>query len=49
MRIASVDQVELGKIMELSITGQVLRWGKAIEPLWRTITVQSGWMELEES
>ena len=28
MRIASVEQVELGNIMELSITGQVLRWAR---------------------
>ena len=26
MRIASVEQIELGNLMELSITGQVLRW-----------------------
>ena len=28
MRIASVEQIELGDIMELSITGQVLRWAR---------------------
>ena len=28
MRIASVEQIELGIIMELSITGQVLRWAR---------------------
>ena len=28
MKIASVEQIELGKIMELSITGQVLRWAR---------------------
>ena len=28
MRIASVEQVELGNIMELSITGQVLKWAR---------------------
>ena len=28
MRIASVEQIELGKITELSITGQVLRWAR---------------------
>ena len=28
MRIASVEQIELGNIMELSITGQVLRWAR---------------------
>ena len=26
MRIASVEQIELGSLMELSVTGQVLRW-----------------------
>ena len=31
MRIASVEQIELGNIMELSITGQVLKWAKPIE------------------
>ena len=28
MRIASVEQIEPGNIMELSITGQVLRWAR---------------------
>ena len=28
MRIASVEQIELGNLMELSITGQVLRWAR---------------------
>ena len=28
MRSASVEQIELGNIMELSITGQVLRWAR---------------------
>ena len=28
MRIASVEKVELGNLMELSITGQVLRWAR---------------------
>ena len=28
MRIESVERIELGNIMELSITGQVLRWVK---------------------
>ena len=49
MRIASVEQIELGNIMELSITGQVLKWARqSSESLWRTVTTQSGWMELEE-
>ena len=47
MRIASVEQIELGNIMELSITGQVLRW--AIEPFGRSVATQSGWMEPEKS
>ena len=28
MRISSVEQIELGNIMELSITSQVLRWAR---------------------
>ena len=28
MRIASVERIELGNIMELSITGQVLKWAR---------------------
>ena len=28
MRIASVEQIELGNFMELSITGQVLKWAR---------------------
>ena len=28
MRIASVEHIELGNVMELSITGQVLRWAR---------------------
>ena len=28
MRIASVEQTELGNIMDLSITGQVFRWAR---------------------
>ena len=28
MRIASVEQIELGNLMELSITGQVLKWAR---------------------
>ena len=28
MRIASVEQIELASIMELSITGQVLKWAR---------------------
>ena len=28
MRIASVERIELGNIMELSVTGQVLRWAR---------------------
>ena len=39
MRITSVEQIELGNLMELSITGQV----------WRIVITQIRWMELEES
>ena len=49
MRIASVEQIELGNIMEMSITGQVLRWARQSNLSGKTVTVQSGWMELEES
>ena len=28
MRFASVEQIELGNIMELSVAGQVLRWAR---------------------
>ena len=28
MKIESVEQIELGNIMEMSITGQVLRWAR---------------------
>ena len=37
-RTASVEQIELGNIMELSITGQM---GKTSESLWRSVVVQS--------
>ena len=30
MRIASVEQIELGNPMELSITGQVLKWARQL-------------------
>ena len=30
MIIASVEQIELGNIMELSITGQVLKWARQV-------------------
>ena len=46
MRIASVERVELGNIMDLSISGQV---GKTIETLWRTVAEKRRWMEPEES
>ena len=49
MRIASVEQIELGNIMELSITGQVLKWARQSNLSERTVTTHSGWMELEES
>ena len=31
-RIASVEQVELGDIMELSVIGQVLKWARHMHP-----------------
>ena len=30
MRIASVEQIEMGNIMELSITGQVFKWARQV-------------------
>ena len=39
MRIASVEPVELGSIMEVSFTGQVLKWAR--KELWRTVAEQS--------
>ena len=41
MRIASVEQIELGNIMELSITGSGTQMGKTSEPLWRSVVAQS--------
>ena len=35
MRIASAERVELGNIMELSITGQVLKWARRSNLSWR--------------
>ena len=32
MRIASVEQVELGNIMEFSVVGQVLKWARQMNP-----------------
>ena len=49
MRIASVEQIELGNFMELSTTGSGTRVGKAIIPVWRIVTTQIRWMEFEES
>ena len=47
MRIASVEQIELGNIMELSITGSGAEVNKAVEPLGRSVAAHSGWMEPE--
>ena len=41
MRIESVEQVELGSIMEQSLTGQMLMWARQPEPLLRTVAEQS--------
>ena len=49
MRIASVKQLDLGNIMELSVTGQLLKWARRSNLSGRTVTTESGWMELEES
>ena len=44
MIIESVEQIdELGSIMEVSMTGQVLRWARQ-----SNLSAQSGWMEHEE-
>ena len=32
LRIASVEQVELGNIMEVSVVGQVLKWARRMNP-----------------
>ena len=47
LRIESVGQIELGSIMDLSIT--CAQTGKTIQPLRRSVAAQSGWMEHEES
>ena len=49
MRIASVEQIELGNIMELSVTGQVLRWARQSNFLGGVFATESGWMEPEKS
>ena len=43
MRIASVEQSELGNIMELSITGHVLKWARRSN-LSRGLSLR-GWMD----
>ena len=49
IRIASIEQVELGNIMELSNHGSCAQMGKIIEPLWRTVGEQGRWLEPGES
>ena len=49
MRIASVEQVELVNIMEVSDMGHVPKVDEANEPFWRTVVVQSSWMEHEKT
>ena len=39
MRIASVEQMELGNIMQVSI-GSGTQMGKTSEPLWRSVVAQ---------
>ena len=36
-------------LLLLSITGHAAQVGKTIELVWRIVTSQSGWVELEES
>ena len=43
MRIASVDQIELGNIMELSLTGQVLRWARRSNLSGVSLCKADGW------
>ena len=45
MRIAS----DLGQHHGAVDHGSGAQLGKMVEPLWTTVTTQSGWMELEES
>ena len=40
MKIASVEQVELGNNMELSITGHVLTWARRLNFCGRTVAEQ---------
>ena len=49
MRFESVEQIELGNIMELSITGQVLRWARQSNLSGGVSLRKAGWMEYEES
>ena len=49
MRIASVEQVELGNIMELSITGHVHKMGKAVKFSGGLSLSKANGLELEES
>ena len=49
MRIASVEHVELGNIMELSITAHVLKWARQSNLSGRTVAEKRIWMEPEES
>ena len=51
MRIESVEQSELGNIMELSITGQEIRWARQGNPIISggVSLRKSGWTEHEES
>ena len=49
MRIASVEQLEPGTIFSAVNHGSGAQVGKAIEPLWRSVDTQSGWMEAEKN
>ena len=49
IRIASVEQLELGNIMELSVTGHVLKWAGETNVSGRaSLSKADGW-NLEES
>ena len=44
MRIASVEQVELGSIVELSVSGHVLRWARPSKLLGgASLSIANGW------
>ena len=48
MRIASVEQIELGSIVSCQSRVRFSGGQETIQSFWRSIVVQSGWMEHEE-